>query len=173
MRFSSPELPLPEQSDNLDTDDDDFGDEWQYMENRSFSALMDDFKRKMINPNLRLFVESEIGDQIDLGCLGLSINSCVVALFYLDKHRHRPSLVEFRSTHSGRDTLLIACLAAHKFMADDGDNDAVDNDTWASLCKKTLTEVNQLELDFCCAIDWNFFVDAQEFHDFIDKLQKN
>merc|ERR1711970_461421 len=94
-------------------------------------------------------------------------NSLVLALLYLDKLRKRNP--DYLTTVSSADLFLVSLMVASKFLHDDGEEDEVFNDEWASSGGIDTKELNKLELSFLSALDWRIYVDNQEF----EKAVKN
>jgi len=88
-------------------------------------------------------------------------NSLVLALLYLDRLRRRNP--EYLTTVSSADLFLVSLMVASKFLHDDGEEDEVFNDEWATSGGMDTKELNQLELRFLAALDWRIFVDVGEF----------
>ncbi|KAK3884396.1 hypothetical protein Pcinc_011333 [Petrolisthes cinctipes] len=84
--------------------------------------------------------------------------SLVIALLYLD----RLSPCYLAATPPSR-VFLVAMMVASKYLYDDGEEDEVFNDEWATSAAITLQDLNQAELEFLSAIDWNLFVDGEAF----------
>merc|ERR1712126_753599 len=87
-------------------------------------------------------------------------NSLVLALLYLDRLRRRNP--EYLTTVSSADLFLVSLMVASKFLHDDGEEDEVFNDEWATSGGMDTKELNQLEVKFLAAMDWRIFVDNAE-----------
>jgi len=96
-------------------------------------------------------------------------NSLVLALLYLDKLRKRNP--DYLTTVSSADLFLVSLMVASKFLHDDGEEDEVFNDEWASSGGIDTKELNRLELSFLSALDWRIYVDNQEFQMAVDKIE--
>ena len=112
-----------------------------------------------------------------------SPTSLVLALLYLD--RLRSTNPKYLASISSTDLFLISLVSektcravkkqiymcfqwmlqmvTSKFLYDDGEEDEVFNDEWATSGQMEKKELNKLELDFLMAIDWNIFVSPDEF----------
>merc|ERR1712115_142835 len=88
-------------------------------------------------------------------------NSLVLALLYLDRLRRRNP--QYLTTVSSADLFLVSLMVASKFLHDDGEEDEVFNDEWATSGGMDTKELNQLELRFLAALDWRIFVGVAEF----------
>jgi len=96
-------------------------------------------------------------------------NSLVLALLYLDKLRKRNP--DYLNTVSSADLFLVSLMVASKFLHDDGEEDEVFNDEWASSGGIDTKELNRLELSFLSALDWRIYVDNQEFETAVEKVE--
>jgi len=96
-------------------------------------------------------------------------NSLVLALLYLDKLRKRNP--DYLTTVSSADLFLVSLMVASKFLHDDGEEDEVFNDEWASSGGIDTKELNRLELSFLSALDWRIYVDNQEFEKAVEKVE--
>merc|ERR1712106_636974 len=96
-------------------------------------------------------------------------NSLVLALLYLDKLRKRNP--DYLNTVSSADLFLVSLMVASKFLHDDGEEDEVFNDEWASSGGIDTKELNRLELSFLSALDWRIYVDNQEFEQAVEKVE--
>merc|ERR1712123_410279 len=96
-------------------------------------------------------------------------NSLVLALLYLDKLRKRNP--DYLTTVSSADLFLVSLMVASKFLHDDGEEDEVFNDEWASSGGIDTKELNRLELSFLSALDWRIYVDNQEFEQAVEKVE--
>merc|ERR1712210_193558 len=80
-------------------------------------------------------------------------NSLVLALLYLERLRRR-----------NPDYLITV-------SSDDGEEDEVFNDEWASSGGIDTKELNRLEVKFLAAMDWRIFVDEAEFQTTLCRLE--
>eukprot|EP00092_Neocalanus_flemingeri_P103870 GFUD01132960.1.p1 GENE.GFUD01132960.1~~GFUD01132960.1.p1 ORF type:complete len:513 (+),score=194.21 GFUD01132960.1:90-1628(+) len=96
-------------------------------------------------------------------------NSLVLSLLYLDKLRKRNP--DYLTTVSSADLFLVSLMVASKFLHDDGEEDEVFNDEWASSGGIDTKELNRLELSFLSALDWRIYVDNQEFETAVEKVE--
>merc|ERR1712198_113548 len=96
-------------------------------------------------------------------------NFLVLALLYLDKLRKRNP--DYLTTVSSADLFLVSLMVASKFLHDDGEEDEVFNDEWASSGGIDTKELNRLEVKFLAAMDWRIFVDDAEFQTTLSRLE--
>merc|ERR1712158_263627 len=100
-------------------------------------------------------------------CVGPS--SLVLALLYLDRlRRNNP---DYLTTISSADLFLVSMMVASKFLHDDGEEDEVFNDEWATSAGIDTKELNKLEVKFLTAMDWRIFVDNAEFQSTLCRLE--
>ena len=96
-------------------------------------------------------------------------NSLVLALLYLERLRRRNP--DYLTTVSSADLFLVSLMVASKFLHDDGEEDEVFNDEWASSGGIDTKELNRLEVKFLAAMDWRIFVDDAEFQTTLCRLE--
>lgn len=96
-------------------------------------------------------------------CYDACVTPCslIVALLYLD--RLRTQNPEYLANTSPSQVFLVATMVASKYLYDDGEEDEVFNDEWATSAALSLADLNQAEREFLIAIDWNLFVIADAF----------
>jgi len=98
-----------------------------------------------------------------------SPTSLVLALLYLDRlRRNNP---DYLNTITSTDLFLVSLLVANKFLHDDGEEDEVFNDEWASSGGLDTKELNRLELGFLSAMDWRIYVDNNEFRAAVERVE--
>merc|ERR1719436_1959180 len=107
------------------------------------------------------------GEMTRTACVGPS--SLVLALLYLDKLRKRNP--DYLTTVSSADLFLVSLMVASKFLHDDGEENEVFNDEWASSGGIDTKELNRLELSFLSALDWRIYVDNQDFEKAVKKIE--
>ena len=55
-------------------------------------------------------------------------------------------------------------MVASKYLYDDGEVDEVFNDDWAEAGRlDSVAEMNRLEIEFLCAVEWSLHVQDKEF----------
>ena len=54
-------------------------------------------------------------------------------------------------------------MVASKYLYDDGEVDEVFNDDWAEAGRLEVAEMNRLEIEFLCAVEWSLHVQRAEF----------
>ena len=52
-------------------------------------------------------------------------------------------------------------MVASKYLYDDGEVDEVFNDDWAEAGRVEVTEMNRLEIEFLCAVEWSLHVQVR------------
>jgi len=98
-----------------------------------------------------------------------SPTSLVLALMYLD--RLRSNNTKYLSTITSTDLFLVSLMVASKYLYDDGEEDEVFNDEWATSGNLEKKELNRLELEFLSAIDWNIYVSPDDYELTTQKLE--
>lgn len=98
-----------------------------------------------------------------------SPTSLVLALLYLD--RLRTSNPKYLTTVSSTDLFLVSLMVASKYLNDDGEEDEVFNDEWATSGGLEKKELNRLELDFLSAIDWKIYVSPEDYEETAEHLE--
>merc|ERR1711974_14746 len=96
-------------------------------------------------------------------------NSLVLALLYLERLRRRNP--DYLTTVSSANLFLVSLMVTSKFLHDDGEEDEVFNDEWASSGGIDTKELNRLEVKFLAAMDWRIFVDDAEFQTTLCRLE--
>lgn len=99
-----------------------------------------------------------------------SPTSLVVALLYLE--RLRGSNPGYLATVSSADLFLVSLMVASKYLHDDGEEDEVFNDEWATSGGMTKRQLNDLEMEFLISLDWRLHVTPVEFEDMASTLER-
>lgn len=115
-------------------------------------------------------------NRLDIGrAAELTRNTCaspcslVLALLYLE--RLRSSNAQYLNSISSTDLFLVSLLVASKYLNDDGEEDEVFNDEWATSGGLEKKELNRMELDFLSAIDWKIYVSQQDYESTAEQLE--
>ena len=109
------------------------------------------------------------GEMTRTACVGPS--SLVLALLYLDRlRRNNP---DYLTTISSADLFLVSMMVASKFLHDDGEEDEVFNDEWATSGGMDTKELNKLEISFLSAMDWRVFVAKDEFDGAVETVEED
>ncbi|XP_048390700.2 protein CNPPD1 [Stegostoma tigrinum] len=93
----------------------------------------------------------------------------MLALVYIERLRHRNP--EYLQQISSSDLFLISMMVASKYLYDEGEEEEVFNDEWGAAGKLDVQMVNTLEMNFLQAIDWNLYVNTQEFFELLSRLE--
>ena len=93
----------------------------------------------------------------------------MLALLYLE--RLRSSNAQYLNSISSTDLFLVSLLVASKYLNDDGEEDEVFNDEWATSGGLEKKELNRMELDFLSAIDWKIYVSQQDYESTAEQLE--
>jgi len=99
-----------------------------------------------------------------------SPTSLVLALLYLE--RLRGSNPGYLDTVSSADLFLVSLMVASKYLHDDGEEDEVFNDEWASSGGMTKRQLNDLEMEFLVSLDWRLHVTPVEFEGMAQTLEQ-
>ncbi|GLH12007.1 Uncharacterized protein GBIM_16688 [Gryllus bimaculatus] len=117
-------------------------------------------------------------DRLDIEeAADLSRNACVspcslvLALLYLE--RLKTCNTEYLQRVAPSELFLVSMMIASKFLHDDGEEDEVFNDEWATSAGLDVKEVNRFEKDFLQAIGWEVFVSEQAFWNRLQELEKD
>ncbi|CAL4159039.1 unnamed protein product, partial [Meganyctiphanes norvegica] len=96
-------------------------------------------------------------------CYDACVTPCslIMALVYLE--RLRKNNPEYLATTSPAQVFLVAMMVASKYLYDDGEEDEVFNDEWATSAALPLADLNQAEREFLIAIEWELFVGGDDF----------
>jgi len=100
-----------------------------------------------------------------------SPTSLVLALVYLE--RLRGSNPTYLHSVSSADLFLVSLLVASKLIHDDGEEDEVFNEDWATSAGMEKKDLNRLEIEFLSNIDWNCHVSPKKFEKMTDRLEKS
>ncbi|XP_034242504.1 protein CNPPD1 [Thrips palmi] len=117
------------------------------------------FSAAQRNHSLQRLELQEASDVSRSACV--SPCSLVLAMLYLERlQTSRPSYL--RET-SPSELYLVSLMVATKFLQDDGEEDGVINEEWATSAGITTSQLNQLERDFLDAIEWEVYVSEETF----------
>ncbi|OWF43120.1 protein CNPPD1-like [Mizuhopecten yessoensis] len=100
------------------------------------------------------------------------MSPCSVMMSMLYVKRLKTRNPAYLQQISSADLFLISVMMASKFLYDEGIDDEVFNDEWAASADLETEEVNEMELQFLSAIDWQLFVRPNEFYDILHDLEK-
>ncbi|KAF5278451.1 hypothetical protein FQA39_LY05940 [Lamprigera yunnana] len=127
-----------------------------------------------------LFSEPQRGCSLDrLHCndaAKISRNACVspcslvLAVLYLE--RLKLSNSEYLQRIGPSELFLVSLMVASKFLHDDGEEDEVFIDEWASSGGLTAKELSQLEKEFLAAINWRVHINENTFWKKLGEIEK-
>lgn len=100
----------------------------------------------------------------------LSPYPLTVGLMYAKRLKKKNSA--FSRQIFSSDLFLVSMMMASKFLHDEGEEESVLNDEWATSAHMNVEELNELERNFLTALDWNLFVDAGEFWASLSTVEK-
>jgi len=95
----------------------------------------------------------------DKACL--SPCSVVLSTIYMDRLKRKNP--EYLRTVTPCDLFLVSMMVASKYLFDDGEDEEVFNDEWATSGEIELKELNRTEREFLAALDWELFVSPEDF----------
>uniref|UniRef100_A0A1B6KXB5 Protein CNPPD1 n=1 Tax=Graphocephala atropunctata TaxID=36148 RepID=A0A1B6KXB5_9HEMI len=142
------------------------------------TSLTDRFSLPVSELAAELFSEARRGslDRLHVDqAAEMSRNACVspcslvLALLYLERLKTCNSQYVDRVAPS--DLFLVSMMVASKFLHDDGEEDEVYNDEWATSGGLDLSDMNRLEREFLNAIDWEVYVSKQAFWTRLNTLE--
>lgn len=96
--------------------------------------------------------------------------SLVLALLYLE--RLKTLNAEYVDKVVPSELFLVSMMVASKFLHDDGEEDEVFNNEWASSAGLDVKVINQLEWEFLTAINWEVFVSEEDFWTRLQSIEK-
>lgn len=91
----------------------------------------------------------------------LSACPMTVGLMYAKRLKKKNS--SFARQISSSDLFLVSMMMASKFLHDEGEKDSVVNEDWATSAHMDVEELNRLERNFLAALDWELYVNADDF----------
>ena len=87
--------------------------------------------------------------------------SLVLALLYME--RLQSSQPSYLRETTPSELYLVSLMVATKFLQDDGEEDGVINEEWATSAGISTSRLNDLERDFLNAIEWEVYVSEEAF----------
>lgn len=92
---------------------------------------------------------------------GVSPASITMSMMYAKRlQRKRP---EYVMKMSSSELFIISMMMASKYLYDEGVDEEVFNDEWAENAGLETKEINDMEMDFLQAVDWELFVHKEDF----------
>lgn len=101
----------------------------------------------------------------------LSISPCAIMMSILYSERLRQLDPGYLDRISSSDLYVVSMLVATKFLHDEGEQEEIYNDEWAEAAGLAISTINRLEREFLDAMDWNIYVDPDEFLAFCSKIE--
>jgi len=96
--------------------------------------------------------------------------SVIVGMMYVKRLQKRKP--EYLAQISSSELFLISMMMASKFLYDEGVDEEVFNDEWATSGDLDTEDVNELEREFLTAIEWDLFVRPDDFSDMLNTVEK-
>ncbi|KAL5109653.1 Protein CNPPD1 [Taenia crassiceps] len=91
----------------------------------------------------------------------------ITALILVDKFRRLDPKPLLFYEITATELLIVATMAASKFLHDTDTEEASSNGTWAANFDIDLKALNVMELRFLSALHWNLFVSKSDFNEFV------
>ncbi|VDK37392.1 unnamed protein product [Taenia asiatica] len=91
----------------------------------------------------------------------------ITALILVDKFRRLDPKPLLFYEITATELLIVATMAASKFLHDTDTDEASSNSTWAANFDIDLKTLNAMELRFFSALHWNLFVSKSDFNEFL------
>ncbi|VDM25746.1 unnamed protein product [Hydatigera taeniaeformis] len=91
----------------------------------------------------------------------------ITALILVDKFRQLDPKPLLFYEITATELLIVATLAASKFLHDTDTEEGLSNGAWASTFDIDLKALNAMEIRFFSALHWNLFVSKSDFNDFL------
>jgi len=101
----------------------------------------------------------------------LPISPCALMMGILYSEKLQQLNPSYLDRVSSSDIYVISMMVASKFLVDEGEDDEVFNDEWAEAAGLATSTVNRLEGEFLDAMDWNIYVNPNEFIEFCAKIE--
>lgn len=95
--------------------------------------------------------------------------SMMLGMIYIE--RLKKSNKGYLKSITGSELFLISMMVASKYSFDQDQDEAVFNAEWAESGDLETSEVNDLEREFLSAINWNLFVERDDFYNTLSKLE--
>ncbi|CDS42825.1 cyclin 2 [Echinococcus multilocularis] len=102
-----------------------------------------------------------------LRCSEVTSTTLITALILVDKFRQLDPKPLLFYEITATELLIVATMAASKFLHDTDTKEASSNGTWAANFDIDLKVLNVMEIRFFSALGWNLFVSQSDFNKFI------
>lgn len=96
--------------------------------------------------------------------------SMMMGMIYVNRLKKKNT--DYLQQVSSSDLFLISMMMASKFLYDEGVDDEVFNDEWAASADMETEDVNELERQFLSAIDWQLYVNDDEFYQVLQQVER-
>nr|XP_002737287.2 PREDICTED: protein CNPPD1-like [Saccoglossus kowalevskii] len=100
-----------------------------------------------------------------------SMSPCAFMLSMVYIERMKRTNPEYLVKISSADLFLVSMMIASKYLYDEGEEEEMYNDEWAEAAGIDVDTVNEMEIDFLAAIDWNLYIKPVEFFQFLHKIE--
>ncbi|KAF6777770.1 hypothetical protein AHF37_02667 [Paragonimus kellicotti] len=91
--------------------------------------------------------------------------SMLTALIFIKKFASSDPPPQLADEITAVDLFVIALTTASKYLHDVGTEDGLDNAGWAELFNMDVKDLNKLEIEFLCALNWECFVEKIDYSD--------
>ncbi|CAD5125158.1 DgyrCDS13401 [Dimorphilus gyrociliatus] len=95
--------------------------------------------------------------------------SMMLGMIYIE--RLKKSNKGYLKSITGSELFLISMMVASKYSFDQDQDEAVFNGEWAESGDLETSEINDLEREFLTAINWNLFIERDDFYNTLSKLE--
>ncbi|KAM7538434.1 hypothetical protein Aperf_G00000068189 [Anoplocephala perfoliata] len=100
-------------------------------------------------------------------CSNVNSATLITALVMIGKFRRLNPKPDLYYEITATELLIVATMAASKFLHDTDSDESMCNQTWASNFDYDVKDLNNLEVKFYSSLAWNLFVSKSEFEGFV------
>ncbi|VDN15409.1 unnamed protein product [Dibothriocephalus latus] len=104
-----------------------------------------------------------------ISCSKVSPATLVTALIFVEKFKNLNPKPRLFSEITATELLIVATMAASKYLHDTDTEEAFCNVDWATEFNLELKSLNRLEVRFLYSLDWCLFVSKAEFATFVSR----
>ncbi|XP_070570919.1 protein CNPPD1-like [Ptychodera flava] len=101
-----------------------------------------------------------------------SVSPCAFMLSMMYIERMKYTNPDYLKKMSSADLFLVSMMLASKYLYDEGEEEELYNDEWADIAGVEVDDVNQMEMDFLAAMDWNLYVKPIDFFLFLHCIER-
>ncbi|XP_071511827.1 protein CNPPD1-like [Diadema antillarum] len=96
-------------------------------------------------------------------------SSSVLGMMYARRLKQRKS--DYLNKVTSTELFLVSMMLATKFLYDEGEDEEIFSDEWAESANLDVKRVNELEREFLEAIDWDLYIEPDEFYEFLHQME--